>query len=89
MNGLPAIEPQINTYFLQGNNNGDVDLFTNLSPGNGSEGDYSIELQSTRLMFDLALTFATYRNLSIYGIAGIGPSWNRIDYESKEADCLS
>jgi hypothetical protein len=78
---LPAVEPQINGYFLKGNINGNVDRYYEF-PGNFSDTDYSMELESTRVMFDVSLTLASYRNLSIYAIAGIGPSWNRIDFET-------
>jgi opacity protein-like surface antigen len=78
---FPSIEPQMNLYFLKGNIEGAVDRFYQYA-GNYSDTDYKINLESTRLMFDIALTFASYRNFSIFGIAGIGPSWNRIGYDT-------
>ncbi|MGA2654403.1 MAG: outer membrane beta-barrel protein [Gammaproteobacteria bacterium] len=78
---FPSIEPQINVYYLKGNVDGYVDRFYQY-PGNYSDTDYHSRFESTRLMFDLALTFAAYQDFSIFGIAGIGPSWNRMTYDT-------
>jgi len=76
---LPAIEPQINVYYLSGDNKGDV-YFD--SSNDFDVADYKMRIDSTRLMFDLGVTLASYRNFSVYGLAGIGPSWNDIDYSA-------
>jgi opacity protein-like surface antigen len=76
---FPAIEPQLNVYYLEGDIVGDVYRFE--SP-DFNEADYSINLKSTRLMFDVALTLASWRDLSVFALAGIGPSWNRLDFSS-------
>ncbi len=83
---FPLIEPQIKAYYLQGNIDGHVDMFYQY-PGDYYDTDYTTDFESTRLMFDLALTFASYRNLSVYGLAGLGPSWNRVNYHAKENIC--
>jgi opacity protein-like surface antigen len=82
-----ALAPQINGYYLSGDINGTVDRFGDFV-GDFNDTNYSMDIKSTRLMFDLALTIATYRNFSVYAIAGIGPSWNRIDFDSKANDCV-
>ena len=82
-----AIEPQINAYYLQGSMKGDFDRFVNF-PGIFNDTDYSLRVESARLMFDTSLTFLTLRNLSFFGIAGIGPSWNRVTLDAYETDCL-
>lgn len=84
---LPVIKPQLNVYFLQGDMNGVLEQFYEY-PGAGVDTDYSIDLNSTRLMFDLALTLASWRDFSIYAMAGIGPSWNRVGFHSDQNNCL-
>lgn len=81
---FPIIEPQINAYYLQGNVEGNVRLYYQY-PSN-LINDYTIEFDSTRLMFDAALTFFSWHTISVNGIAGIGPSWNRVGYSSKQAE---
>ena len=75
---LPAIKPQINAYYLKGNIEGD--LYRYYQYTDLISTDYKMDFESTRLMFDVALTFASWRNVSVYGIAGIGPAWNRIGF---------
>jgi len=74
-----TIEPQINGYFLQGNINGYVDRFYQYDI-DCEDVDFQMDLISRRVMFDLALNVATWKNLSVYGIAGIGAAWNTISY---------
>jgi hypothetical protein len=78
---IPTIAPQINVYYFQDTIEGHVDRSI------GDNSKYSLGLHSTRVMFDLALTLASYRNISLYAIAGIGPSWNHLEYRSHEPDC--
>lgn len=78
---FPAIQPQINLYYLQGNMDGYVDRFYQYE-GNFSDTNYYSNFESTRLMFDLALTIAAYQKFSVFALAGIGPAWNRISYDT-------
>lgn len=71
---LTAIQPQINLYYVDGNVNGDLDY-------NGShhyKSESTLKIQSTRLMLDGELTLAQWRNISVYGLAGLGIAWNRV-----------
>lgn len=72
-----AIEPQINLYHNRYENNGRVYRF-----GNSAYNDltYNMPIYSTRLMLDAALTIVSKREYSLFAIAGIGNSWNRIAY---------
>lgn len=86
---FPAIEPQLNVYYLKGNVDGNVDRYykyPDVDPSNDT--GYKMDIESTRLMLDVALTFVSWRNVSLYGIAGIGPSWNRVGFHGKENDCV-
>ncbi|MFA6036942.1 MAG: outer membrane beta-barrel protein [Legionellales bacterium] len=78
---FPSIQPQINLYYLQGNIDGYVDRFYQYE-GNFSDTDYQSNFESTRLMFDLALTIAAYQNFSVFALAGVGPAWNRVSYDT-------
>lgn len=82
---FPSIEPQFNVYFLKGNVNGNTDRFFQY-PGNFSDNDFTTDLESTRFMFDVALTFASYSDFSFFGIAGIGPAINRVGYNTNEVN---
>ncbi len=84
---LPLIQPQMNVYFLDGDMQGILHQFAAL-PGEGFQTDYTISLESTRVMFDLALTLISWKNFSIYAMAGLGPSWNRVGFHSNEYECL-
>ena len=81
---LPLLIPQINFYYLKGNVNGRVDKYYEYPMDPDCDVDYSVGVSSSRVMADLNLMFVSWRNYSLYGKAGIGPSWNRVDYRSKE-----
>lgn len=81
---LPLLVPQINYYYLEGDIAGRVDKYYGYPIDDNCDVDYSVSFASSRLMADINLTFISWRNYSLYGKAGIGPSWNRLDYFSKE-----
>lgn len=81
---LPLLVPQINFYYLQGNVNGTVNKYYEYPIDPDCDVNYSVGVSSSRLMADLNLTFISWRNYSLYGKAGIGPSWNQVNYHSKE-----
>lgn len=69
-----AITPQINFYIL---NNSDLQgEVYRLEDIDDNDAAYTLNFESTRLMFDTALTIAKLRKLSLYGIAGLGVAWN-------------
>jgi opacity protein-like surface antigen len=79
---LPSIEPELNLYYLSSNSiDGTVSRFGNAAYG---QLDFDIPVRSTRLMLDIALTLVTYKQLSLYGIGGIGGAWNSIDYHDED-----
>jgi opacity protein-like surface antigen len=82
---LPLLVPQINFYYLKGNVDGTVNKYyeyPEIDPN--CDVDYSVGVSSSRLMADVNLTFISWRNYALYGKAGIGPSWNQVDYHAKE-----
>jgi len=82
---FPGIEPQLNVYYLDGNTDGDVYLFESPDFNNAR---YGLDIESTRLMFDTALTFASWRNVSVYGLAGLGIAWNHVGFNiTPDDDC--
>lgn len=74
---FPMIEPQLNVYYSNYHNKGDVYRFGDPA---FNELSYDMPIHSTRLMLDGALTVASWRKFSTYIKAGIGNSWNRIAY---------
>jgi outer membrane autotransporter protein len=74
---FPMIEPELNVYYNNYKNRGDVYRFGNAA---FNQLTYNMPIRSTRLMLDAALTVVSYRQLSAYGIAGIGNAWNRVAY---------
>jgi opacity protein-like surface antigen len=82
---FPQISPQLNLYYLAGDIEGEVYRFD--SPDWNQES-YEMDFASTRLMLDLALTIGSYKHFSIYGIAGIGLSWNSVDFEASAHEGL-
>jgi opacity protein-like surface antigen len=77
-----SIEPELNFYTLTGGSiKGNVWRFGN---SNFNQLSYEIPVRSMRLMLDAALTVASYNQLSLYGIAGIGNAWNRISYKDQD-----
>lgn len=42
--------------------------------------NYRINVESTRLMIDLALTIATIQKVSLFIIGGVGPAWTNLSY---------
>ena len=81
---FPSIEPELNVYYLSSNSiKGDVWRFDNSA---FNDLTFDIPLRSTRLMLDAALTVASWKQISIYAIGGIGNAWNRIGYSDKDND---
>lgn len=74
---FPMVEPELNVYYNVYQNSGDVYRFDSAA---FNELTYNMPIHSTRLMADVALTIASWRKFSVYGIAGIGNAWNRISY---------
>jgi len=79
---FPSIEPMLNLYLTRFNIKGDILRFN--SP-NFNEFSYKSTIQSTRLMLDVALTVLSKQQFSLYALAGIGESWNRISYKDPGA----
>jgi hypothetical protein len=87
---FPAVEPQINLYYLNSNTGvkGDVWRFGNSS---FNQLTYKIPVRSTRLMVDVALTVVKKLQSSLYVKAGIGNAWNRLSYSDADngtGDCV-
>lgn len=81
---FPSIEPEVNAYYINENNiTGDVLRFNSF---NFNDLTFSMPIQSTRLMFDTALTIASKKQLSVYVKGGIGNAWNRIGYSDTDKD---
>ncbi len=80
---FPSIEPQFNYYYLKGNIHGHVDRYHQHNI-DCDDVDYQMDLISNRLMLDVALTIVSYEVVSLYGIVGIGSSWNHIDFAQEE-----
>lgn len=79
---FPAIEPELNAYYLRIHNiKGDVWRFDSSS---FNQLNYFMPVDSARLMFDTALTIVSKRRLSLYGIAGVGNAWNRLGYNDTD-----
>lgn len=79
---FPMIEPELNGYYLgKGTIKGDVWRFGDPA---FNEMTYKMSVESTRLMFDTALTIVSKRQYSLYAIGGIGNAWNRVGY--RDAD---
>lgn len=70
---FPAITPQLNLYFLGGSDiEGEVYTF---NPTVNAQS-YSMDFSSTRLMADVAFTVASYEQVSLYVLGGLGVAWN-------------
>jgi opacity protein-like surface antigen len=79
---FPWIEPELNGYYLARNSiTGDVWRFG--SPA-FNDMTYNMPIESTRLMFDTALTVVSKKQYSLYAIGGIGNAWNRVGYSDKD-----
>jgi len=78
---FPVIEPELNVYYNDYQNKGDVYRFGSAA---FNELTYNMPIHSTRVMLDAALTVASYKRFSTYLIAGIGDSWNRVGYSDKD-----
>lgn len=80
---FPSIEPQINGYYLDGNSSiqGEVWRFES---SEFNDLRFKSSLQSTRLMFDAALTVVSRQQYSLYVIGGIGNAWNRLSYKDSD-----
>ncbi|MHB1949214.1 MAG: outer membrane protein [Gammaproteobacteria bacterium] len=73
-----SIEPELNLYYFASNSiRGHVWRFNSSS---FNDLTFDIPVHSTRLMVDGALTVASWRQLSVYAIGGIGNAWNRLGY---------
>lgn len=75
-----GITPQINLYYLGGDVSGDVYRWENPE---WNEADYTMDFNSTRLMFDLAMNIVSLENWSLYVLGGLGVAWNEteLDYD--------
>jgi outer membrane autotransporter protein len=82
---LPRIEPELNVYYSSYTNAGDIYRFGSSAFNSLT---YTIPVDSTRLMFDGALTVASWRQISAYLIGGLGNAWNRIGYRDEVKNTL-
>ena len=80
---FPAIEPEINLYYLSSNSNikGNVWRFGSSA---FNQLTYQMPLRSTRLMLDGVLTVVKKKKNLLYVKAGIGEAWNRLSYNDTE-----
>lgn len=76
---FPAIEPQLNLYYLNSNTGLQGNVLRFNSPA-FSQLTYRMPVRSLRLMLDVALTVVKKQKNSLYVKAGIGNAWNRIGY---------
>lgn len=76
---FPSINPQVSVYFLGGD---DIEGEVSQQRSEFNDIDYTMELQSTRAMFDLALTLASIDWFSIYAIGGAGVAWNKTKFST-------
>ncbi len=83
MQWFPTLSPQVNLIYLNGDISGKVYRF---NEPNTNPADYDMNLKSTRLMFDLALTAVRIEALSIYAIGGAGVAWNKVHFDSRRND---
>lgn len=74
---LPSVEYEVNGYYTPFKLTGDVDRFGSSS---FNEFSYDMNVKSSRLMFDTEVTIASYKAASVFGVAGLGASWNRVSY---------
>lgn len=83
---FPLLTPQLNLYYLRGDVDGEIYRYED---ANFNDQSFDMDFSSTRLMFDLGLTIASYEQLSLYGLAGIGISWNKVDMDTEfhDASC--
>jgi opacity protein-like surface antigen len=72
-----AIEPELNFYYANIKNTGDVYRFDSSA---FNDLTYNMNINSKRLMIDAGLTVASWRSFSVYALGGMGKAWNRIDY---------
>lgn len=80
---FPAIEPELNLYYLSSNSNIEGQVFRFGNPA-FNDFNYKIPVHSTRLMLDAVLTVVKKRSNSLYVKAGIGNAWNRVAYNDSE-----
>ena len=76
---FPAIEPQLNFYYLNNNTGIKGNIWRFNSPA-FNQLTYKIPVHSTRLMLDVALTVIKKKRSSLYVKGGIGNAWNRLGY---------
>ncbi len=74
------LNPQLNLYYLGGDIDGDVWRFQN---PNYNQAHYESDFNSTRLMFDLALSVFELEAFSVYALGGLGIAWNEINYHAQ------
>jgi opacity protein-like surface antigen len=75
---FPSIEPELNVYYLSSHSiNGNVLRFNSAA---FNDLTFDIPIRSTRLMLDAALTVASWKQLSVYVLGGIGNAWTRVGY---------
>ncbi|MCX7125746.1 MAG: hypothetical protein NTU49_08425, partial [Gammaproteobacteria bacterium] len=79
---FPSTEPELNAYYLGLNDiKGDVWRFNN---ANFNQLNYKTPINSTRLMFDEAVTIVSKKWLSLYAIGGVGAAWNHVGYSDSD-----
>ncbi len=79
---FPSVEPEINGYYLgQSSLNGVIWRFENPA---FNDMTYNMPFQSTRLMFDTALTVLSKNQTSLYVLGGLGTAWNRVGYNDSD-----
>jgi opacity protein-like surface antigen len=76
---FPSIMPQINVYFID---SGEIVGNMYEQPTNVNNLDYTMDYDNIRAMFDLGITVLAIDRFSIYALAGVGMSWNSIDFKA-------
>ncbi len=83
---FPSIEPEINGYYIGKDTiKGDVWRF---GSADFNQMTFKMPVQSTRLMFDTALTIVSKKQYSLYAIGGIGGAWNKASYRDFDRDIV-
>lgn len=74
---FPTIEPMLNFYYSKLNANGNVHRFNSNTPVTST---FDMPIKTASLMFDVALTLGTFKQLSVFVLGGVGTGWSRIGY---------
>jgi opacity protein-like surface antigen len=69
-------------YYLKGNV--EADAVRDASHAGVKDIEYQMDLETTRLMLEIAVTAFSWEDLSVFGIGGAGYAWNKTHYQTKD-----